>query len=634
MISRTEIGRGFQISNMSVEAPSEFDRITLNGDLPLGWEAELYRNEILLDFQTSRDDGRYVFEDVPLVFGVNVLRIVLYGPQGQIEEELRQFNVGPGQTRQGELDLRLTANQHDQPLLLNDEDADQELEERGRIFAEAQYGVSKNLTVGGNLAQLPMTEGTQRYATGSANFTLGSWFGRYDAIKQVDQGWAQRVSLQTNLLGMNFLGEHSIFNNFFSEQLSNATDGLASSSMLRVDGALPGDLAEYIPRIPFSVEVDHDIRESGDSDTTIRNRLSAAVRPASLTNNLNYTLDRSDDNSTTTLNGNTLVGGTLGAFRVRGSVGYDLVPVKEFDSLGLSGDWRVNETWRGSAGIQRDLGSDRETTYSAGVNAELEAAYVGFDLDYSDQDQITSKMTLSFGVGYDEEQGEAYIRSGSIARTGAVSAFVFLDTNDNGVFDDGEEPIEGARLTVNRGRHSPEADENGKVFMTRLPIHEEIDIVLDQASLDDPFWVSTKEGYVMTARPGTVASITIPVVSTGEIDGTVFRAWSDGTSEAAGVIIQLLDERDEIVRELKTAYDGFFLFDFVRPGRYTLRVAPEQLNLLGLMADTNYQLEIYGDGTIVSGQDFLLTTPALAAGTETLSDGLSIETTTGNVANL
>ena len=634
LISRTELGRGFEISNMSTEAPDEFDRITLNGDLPLGWEAELYRNEVLLDFQTARDDGRYVFEDIPLVFGVNVLRIVLYGPQGQIEEDIRQFNVGPGQTKTGELEMRLTANQQDRPLLLNDEDADEDLEGDGRVFAEAQYGVSKNLTVGGNLVQLPTSDGTQRYATGSANFSLGSWFGRYDAIKQVDQGWAQRVSLQTNVMGLNLLGEHSIFNDFFSEQVTNSTDPLASSSRVRVDGSVPADVVEFLPRLPFSLELDHGIRESGDTDTTIKNRLSAAVGPASLTNSLNYTLDRSDENSETTLNGSTLVGGRIGAFQVRGSVGYDVIPTKEVDNLGLSGDWRVNETWRGSAGVQRDFGDTVETSYTAGVNAKLDAAYVGFDLDYSDTDQFTSKMTLSFGVGYDEEQGEAFIRSGSIARSGALAAFIYLDSNDNGVFDEGEEPIEGARLTIDRGRHTETSDENGKLFVTGLPAHKRTGITLDQASLVDPFWISTKEGYAMTPRPGSVASISIPVVSTGEIDGTVFRAWSDGTSEAAGVIIQLVDKDDEVVRELKTAYDGFYLFDFVRPGKYTLRVAPEQLNLLGLMADNRYEVEIYGDGTIVSGQDFLLTTPALANEQADPNDGWNAVTSVGDTANL
>lgn len=611
MISRTELGRGVTISNMSLEAPSEFDRITLTGELPLGWEAEIYRNEVLLDFQVSRSDGQYVFEDIPLVYGVNVLRIVLYGPQGQTKEELRQFVVGPGQTRDGELDMRLTANQHDQPLLLNDEDASETLEERGRIFYEAQYGVSKELTVGGNLIQLPTEAGTQRYATASANFTFGAAFGRYDAVRQVGEGWAQRLSLQTNQFGLNWLAEHSVFNDFFSEQVAATEDGLASSSALRLDGAVPGELTGVLPRIPFSMRVDHDRRESGDSDTSVENRLSAALGPASITNTLNYQLDRADDNSTSTLAGTTLIGGRLGPFKARGSIGYDIIPAKELQSVGLTGEWTVTRKWRGSAGVQRDLGEDSTTSYSLGVNAQLDKAAVGFNVDYSDTDQITGTMTVSFGVGYDEKRNEAFMGSSNVARGGALSAFVFLDLDADGVFGDGDEPIEGAQFTINRGRHSPATDGDGKVFVTNLPAYKEITVELDTASLIDPFWVSDAPGYTLVARPGSVASMSFPVVTTGEVDGTVFRTWTDGTGEAAGVIVQLISDGG-VEREVKTAYDGFFLFDFVRPGRYTLRVSPDQLRLLGLISDHQYEIEIRGDGTILSGQDFVLSTPAVA----------------------
>ena len=57
LISRSRAGRGVEISNFPLSRPSEFDRTTLHGELPLGWEVELYRNEVLLDFQRSRPDA-------------------------------------------------------------------------------------------------------------------------------------------------------------------------------------------------------------------------------------------------------------------------------------------------------------------------------------------------------------------------------------------------------------------------------------------------------------------------------------------------------------------------------------------------------------------------------------------------
>src|SRR3546814_10416771 len=70
-----------------------FDKTSFRGDLPAGWDAELYRNGQLLAFATLNGDGRYEFLDVPLQYGTNRFEIVLYGSQGQIRRELNQLQV-------------------------------------------------------------------------------------------------------------------------------------------------------------------------------------------------------------------------------------------------------------------------------------------------------------------------------------------------------------------------------------------------------------------------------------------------------------------------------------------------------------------------------------------------------------
>src|SRR3954468_20017092 len=96
-------GRGAVITNRPLTSQTAFDRTHFEGDLPAGWEAELYRNEELLAFAKPTSDQRYVFDDVQLLYGENRIRIVLYGPQGQIKERDELVNVGqdnapPGKT--------------------------------------------------------------------------------------------------------------------------------------------------------------------------------------------------------------------------------------------------------------------------------------------------------------------------------------------------------------------------------------------------------------------------------------------------------------------------------------------------------------------------------------------------------
>ena len=68
-------GNGLLVSNRALGLPARFDRHNLQGDLPPGWDVELYFNEALIGFQQSRPDGRYSFNDQPLIYGANVFRL-------------------------------------------------------------------------------------------------------------------------------------------------------------------------------------------------------------------------------------------------------------------------------------------------------------------------------------------------------------------------------------------------------------------------------------------------------------------------------------------------------------------------------------------------------------------------------
>jgi len=166
--------------------------------------------------------------------------------------------------------------------------------------------------------------------------------------------------------------------------------------------------------------------------------------------------------------------------------------------------------------------------------------------------------------------------------------------------------LEGIGFTANNAPLKGRTDKTGFAYVNGLEPYREMDFKVDLATLSDPYWIAHPGGVRMVPRPGTTSQFDFPVVSTGEIDGSVFRVWAEGPGSVAGVVLQLLKEDGTVVRELETAYDGFFLIDFIAPGRYKLRVSPEQMEELGLSVDKAYDIEIDGGGTIVSGQDFVL----------------------------
>ena len=64
-------GRGAVITNRPLTARTAFGHTRFEGDLPTGWEAEIYRNDEFLGFTSRTSDQRYVFDDVQLLYGEN-----------------------------------------------------------------------------------------------------------------------------------------------------------------------------------------------------------------------------------------------------------------------------------------------------------------------------------------------------------------------------------------------------------------------------------------------------------------------------------------------------------------------------------------------------------------------------------
>ena len=94
LTGQTAYGRGAFVSNQPLNRPGRFGVTSLAGSMPVGWDAELYRNGELRAYQADRGDGRYRFDNIELLWGENDFEVVLYGPQGQIKRERSSMPVG------------------------------------------------------------------------------------------------------------------------------------------------------------------------------------------------------------------------------------------------------------------------------------------------------------------------------------------------------------------------------------------------------------------------------------------------------------------------------------------------------------------------------------------------------------
>jgi hypothetical protein len=191
-----------------------------------------------------------------------------------------------------------------------------------------------------------------------------------------------------------------------------------------------------------------------------------------------------------------------------------------------------------------------------------------------------------------------------MANSGGLSARAFLDNNFNQQLDDGEEIIDQARFTVNKVRNSTE---DGLAFVTGLPVNRPSSVTIDSAG-DDPLWIPAIEGYRFLPRPGVVTTIDFPIVTTSEIDGTVYLVNRDGQEKTlARVEVQLVDAASgETVKTFRSEFDGFYLLEKVRPGKYLIRVREKDRVRLNARASEELVLEVGRESDVYSGFDIRL----------------------------
>ncbi|MFT5550424.1 MAG: hypothetical protein ACI9CO_002357, partial [Candidatus Azotimanducaceae bacterium] len=193
-----------------------------------------------------------------------------------------------------------------------------------------------------------------------------------------------------------------------------------------------------------------------------------------------------------------------------------------------------------------------------------------------------------------------------MANSGAASVKMFLDDNNNGVMDDHELPLSGAGFTVNGGPHKARTNAAGVAHIDHLPVKQSVDIGVDMATLEDPQWSPQLAGLNLEPRPGTVAELEFPVSLTTEIDGTVYLLENDVEREIGDLELELLNDQHKVVGETTSSWDGFYIVPQVVAGEYWLRISPQQLRRLGLTDTGGHKLTVSGDGSFISGVDFII----------------------------
>ncbi|MFL6725464.1 MAG: collagen binding domain-containing protein [Sphingomicrobium sp.] len=595
-------GRGAVLTNRPLTARTAFDRTRIEGDLPTGWEAEVYRNGELLGFAKSDSSQRYIFEDVQLLYGDNRIRVVLYGPQGQVRERDETLNVGEDNVPKGKTWYWIGANEPGRDLITLEKPPDAVGQPKAQAAVSVEHGLDTRTSVG-VLARamliddqrLTFVEGTVRRSVGAAQLEVS-------AARESNGGTAEHAQLLGKFGPVYVNAEALIANDFHLR-------GTSTSQSSR-EGRLAFDLPFKLgtTTIPAHAEAHYVDRTDGSRMLDAAARLSASVDRFNLGTEISYHKDYLPIGPSPPgeLRLSLIGSGHIGEVRLRGDTEFDVRPTARLKSAELSaywtatdhGDWEADLVYDGlvhrtRARVTHILRFDSFALALSGEAATNGDVAVGFNLNFS----------------LDPRHGFTLSRR-PLAAGGMVHATVFRDLNDNGVLDPGEPLEKGALITTGARQAERKTDSSGSVTIGGLTPYMPVPVGIDSTSLDDPMLTPKKALQVVVPRPGVAADVQIALVGGGDVEGALMKSGELGFE---GVDLELVDSSGKIVATARTDFEGFFLFERVAYGAYSLRVSANSAAAAKIGGDLGIRLEVTGDHPVIRLGSILPRPPARIA---------------------
>ena len=584
-------GDGIALGNRPLDQPASFDRHTLQGGLPPGWDVELYYNDALVGLQQSGPSGMYSFVDQPLAYGPNDFRLVFHGPLGQTRVERRSFLLEQTALPRGALFYDLAAHRG--------------ADGQARALARVEWGAGAHLNLAAGWQRLPLFDAMRSYTSLGLRSYWNTLILTADAVRADDGGRLAQLGLKTRIGRIALTASRARLENFSSEVFKPASDPVRIRDEVRAEGVLALGAANVFP---LSLQLRRDLLASGAEQRDVQARLSAYRDGTALSNALRWqslegpALDGKAQAGARRADGQFQLSRRVAGVGVSGQLHYTLAPQKHLASAALSTDWRLGQSYLLNLGATR-LFRERELQWTAALNKSLGSFGLGLNAFYANRGAYGLGVQLFMAMGLEPRSARLLREAQPMAGMGAASLRVFVDANQNGVMDEDEEAIKGAGFTVNGARYGARTDSAGLAWLARLPANRHTDIGLDPDTLEDPQWQPQRRGVRVVPRPGKVSQVEFAVSLTGEVDGTTYLSAGGMRRPIGDLQLQLVDAGGKVAATIVSGADGYYVLTGVFPGEYRLRVDPEQLARLGLVESAGQAVTISPEGTILNGRD-------------------------------
>lgn len=557
-------GRGLYITNNDLSNNNNFDVTTLAGEIKSDWDVELYRNGVIIDRLINVQVGRYEFNDIPLLFGSNQLELRFFGPQGERYSETYQKIVDGTVKQNDSLNYEVSITQGGRALLTGDSIDD---EENSGYTIDAKYSkkVSSDLVLSaGHSSTFGSDDDKNILAFGASGRLLESVLWNVDFAGADNGGQFIDTSIRSGYNGHNF---RLSYRSQMQNELSKKVDVLAFIN--NGNFSLNSDL-----NLSYQNSISHNLSDQLDDELTIfSNAIGFRLGNTQINNRINYTFQVLDGEDINYLDGSLGLQGSIGGVFTRASLNYSNVDKLELLSGELEANWDINQDFSTNFRYIRQF-EQQANQYNFALAYKHELFYLGLNAYYNDLTTWNIGLNARFSIGYEGTDERLYYSKRPQATRGTIYVRAFIDANQNAIYDENEDVIEGLAFEAVQSASRAHTNNLGVAMLENMHNQKQTDITFDERDLPDPFLAPLIQGISITPRAGLSQTLDFPFVMSSEVEGIVAIDRANGEQELlGGASVELTHIRTGQVISVKSAFDGYFYFTKIIPGEYHLSIS-------------------------------------------------------------
>jgi hypothetical protein len=569
-------GAGIRVQAAPMMLTDSFNKTSVEGDAQTGWTAELYVAGQLRDYQLVGDDGRFKFSDIDILYGSNSIKVVLYGPNGAIQEKDFSQTVSAGILPPGRIYGWATVIRPGTSVL-GIEQLPGCASGQPDYAARADVGVAEFITISASRARTtfcganggePGQTSFGSYQSVESRVQIGKWMSTLGVVNQENSsGMAFYASTNLPIGGRNVgITLESATREFETFYTGFGIGGLKNRLQISASVPVPalGSVAIFAERFE---------RKSGSVSDIANFFYSHNIGSVPISHELFLTRSRIADGPWSPIGG---------AYRAIPSYDINQFQIRAEYQASL-GD-RIRSQFASLNAVHR---RDDLNTYTLGVNYDFKGSFgvVGsamWDLGgrvsaglTASHSQDRSEVALRLGFSLGAHRGNGFnISSRERANFGAVAIRSFYDNDYDGNFGPGDTYYGDLDVNLNDRLLDERTPESGRMDIWDLDTNSLYRFDIGKQKMISDFLSSSQAKIATYTRPGRIFNIDVPIVPAVSLSGFIF--YENGGSRKIPLqkaIITFFDEQGRKVLQTQSMSDGYFNFDQMVAGKWEIQIS-------------------------------------------------------------